>query len=1214
MLDAISFVLGIQPSQLRSHQLRDLIYRGRVENAGLLGIAGVDTDDFEKQPYPPSESDPTSAYVCAVYEKDNGECVKLRRTINNNGSSDYRIDEKIVTALQYSLALKAENILVKAKNFLVFQGDIENVAAQSPKDLARMVETISGSAEYAAEYDLLKEDFERTRDVAAEVFSRKRNLNSESKQYKEQMREREIFEAKLNEKYTVVKKLHLYRIFHNQKRHFQLLADARSLTEQLDAANARLAAIEESYSSCSAKASKASLDAKQIETQITDVKLKLEATRRSMIPVGTGKKSLQSRIELNNAKLEDLNRDMHDQQQFALKLAERLAQAESQLVEMELQTEQAFKKAQIPLEGLEEYRKLRGQFLASSGAQMEEKLTLLEIERDELMSSARNLEHQIENSSLRTTTLESSVRTAYKPKLVAATAALEEQLALYAAKITLKGTMVKKNQDLELKEAQLAAELRQIMAKLDEISLEQKETKKQKKLKENVAMLKNVLKEGAIKGVFHELVRSTLQKYDLALQTALGGNLDALVVESTAVACQCVDILKERRAGTATFIPVDSVLTDAVNLNLLRTLSDSACPAVDVAKFDDATIERAVMFALGDTLIVDTVDDARSLKWGQSVSNKMVTLDGAVLHRSGLMTGGEHIQKTSASLSWSRQDLARMSSERDEVVGQLAAIQADKNSAIEINNLSEEIVALDETVQQLRSKIGSLERDLHEREQEIEFYRQQTQNLETMHRGKIAQAAALELQMASIRSEMQSEQNTIYGDFCRTYGLDNINEYEAAIGPGLRARARERAEMQRAVASFKSQVRLHNENCAETQGRIERLLEAVTKLEENLLDVMCQWEDLEQKYSDLERRLSDLDESRKEAMQNHTRLMNVAKTVETDLSDVRADLRDLSKDVVASEEALLKVDTQRLNLLKNCKIENVDLPLENGFLDDISLEGGGDVSSAAYSVYVEYSLLEVPLQERYLAKTEAELQLRAEEIDRELQQLTPNAKAMDRLREVDDKLKNFDREFTKARQEEKQASIKFADVKQLRTERFMAAFSHIADHIDAVYKELTSGTATAGTTSIRGGSAYLTLEDEDEPYAGGIRYHAMPPQKRFRDMDLLSGGEKTMAALALLFAVHLFRPAPFFVLDEVDAALDNINVARLASYMKRHAGAGHQFIVISLKSSLFENLDSLVGIYREQRENASKTVTLDLRHYQTTSVEVEKRTEAIGYS
>lgn len=124
-------------------------------------------------------------------------------------------------------------------------------------------------------------------------------------------------------------------------------------------------------------------------------------------------------------------------------------------------------------------------------------------------------------------------------------------------------------------------------------------------------------------------------------------------------------------------------------------------------------------------------------------------------------------------------------------------------------------------------------------------------------------------------------------------------------------------------------------------------------------------------------------------------------------------------------------------------------------------------------------------------------------------------KAFDKLGEVEAKLADTTAEFDRARQEAKEAKERFSDLQRRRTNLFKTAFDHISNNIDKVYKELTKGKAAP-----MGGVAYLALEDTDEPYLHGVKYNAMPPMKRFRDMEQLSGGEKTMAALALLFAIH----------------------------------------------------------------------------------------------
>ena len=208
----------------------------------------------------------------------------------------------------------------------------------------------------------------------------------------------------------------------------------------------------------------------------------------------------------------------------------------------------------------------------------------------------------------------------------------------------------------------------------------------------------------------------------------------------------------------------------------------------------------------------------------------------------------------------------------------------------------------------------------------------------------------------------------------------------------------------------------------------------------------------------------------------------------------------------------------------------------------------------------------------------------------ELEKPNPNMRAMERLESVETRLKQTDHEYEESKAIAQAAKDAFGRVKQKRYDLFNQAFTHIQEQISHVYKDLTRSEAYP-----LGGQAYLDIEeDTDMPYLSGIKYHAMPPLKRFRDMEHLSGGEKTMAALALLFAIHSYQPSPFFVLDEVDAALDNANVDKIKKYIREHAGPGMQFIVISLKTGLFQDAESLVGVYRDQDVNSSRTLTLDV--------------------
>jgi len=248
---------------------------------------------------------------------------------------------------------------------------------------------------------------------------------------------------------------------------------------------------------------------------------------------------------------------------------------------------------------------------------------------------------------------------------------------------------------------------------------------------------------------------------------------------------------------------------------------------------------------------------------------------------------------------------------------------------------------------------------------------------------------------------------------------------------------------------------------------------------------------------------------------------------------------------------------------------------------------------AAAKIVPNYRMLPQAMKDDSSDAISNDLHNRIEDITSEIEKMTPNLRANEKLDEVELKLRKTVDEFEESRKEAKTAREQFNEVRRNRSNAFMKAFTHIEQAIDPIYKELTKM-----PNFPQGGSAYLSIENSEEPYLEGIKFNTMPPLKRFRDMDQLSGGEKTVAALALLFAIHSYFPSPFFVLDEVDAALDPMNVASVAQYLRRHCGVDTQFVVISLKSVLYEKAEALIGIYRDHEKISSRCLTLNLDDYE----------------
>lgn len=206
----------------------------------------------------------------------------------------------------------------------------------------------------------------------------------------------------------------------------------------------------------------------------------------------------------------------------------------------------------------------------------------------------------------------------------------------------------------------------------------------------------------------------------------------------------------------------------------------------------------------------------------------------------------------------------------------------------------------------------------------------------------------------------------------------------------------------------------------------------------------------------------------------------------------------------------------------------------------------------------------------------------------ELEQVRPNLKSLTRMVDLELKVSATSAEAEAARKASLDAEATFNDVKAQRATCFKTCYEHLRTEIDQIYRELTAYGDEPG------GSAFLDLEDDDEPYLKGVSYTTMVPSKRFRELHLQSGGERTVAALALLFALHSFQKPPFMILDEVDAPLDVQNVSALLEFLKK---AEFQTIVISLKDKFYAESEALVGVYKPFKSEASHVLTLDLTPY-----------------
>ncbi|KAF4618816.1 hypothetical protein D9613_009734 [Agrocybe pediades] len=1199
LMDAISFVLGVKSAQLRSSQLKDLVYRGR--RLARDGVDGETQGDEENEEEGEGEGTAKKAWVMAVYEDQDKKEWRFQRTISTTGASEYRLNDKVVTYSAYNAALISHNILVKAKNFLVFQGDVEAVASQSPKELSKLIEQISGSLELAAEYEKAKEAQERATENATFNFTKRRGIAGEIKQYKEQKTEADRFDALCQERDQLILERILTKLYHidmgiedntrevvkKNKELTGLREEQKVHDRQLDAARADQAKARTSVMQKEKNIKKAekALEGKKPELVATDAQI-THATRKLNNAVKSKEDLVKNEAQLE-AKVANLEKELVQVRKAAEKAQEEQRKASRHNIA-------------LSEESLEEYRQLKA---SSSVLAVDERQSLETLTREE-KTAARTLAQLAEKEQ------------GFEEKKATRSDELisqnEKKQELESKIVTLQEELAGIRQELENQQSERARvtklqvecdeKLQKVYSDLLQAGLDKQESEKETKFKETLANLQRLFP--GVRGRICDLCKPSARKYQTAISVILGRNIDAIVVDEEKTAIDCIEYMRNQRAGQATFIPLDTIQVKPVN-DKFRSFTKGARMAVDLVQYEPA-VERAIHHACGNALVCDTMEIAKFVCYDRGQEIKAVTLEGTVIHKSGLITGGKSGHDTSRK--WDEKDLQGLVRLRDTLLAEQRELnkqrprgKTDESLIADISRLETDITVAKDDLRACKLRITGIKDELKHISQELKTVSPELKKAKKMHDDLLQRIDAL----SQVINEAEDD---VFAAFCRKIGVSNIREYEERQLKVAQEESQARLRFDTQIARLSNQAAFEKEGLDGIRNRLERLDTLINTERANLAKLEEQKVAAEEDIASQESIVSTLKEELVGLQENLGEKSKVVDQVKKGALKASKLLDQALKEIAAHNDEIEKYALERSAIYRKCRLDEIQLPLLEGNLKNVPMEENlreemaMDVDededatqrpkvAADYGIQVDFESIDEDSTEA-LAETLERLEKEIADKNAEIDRMAPNMKAMERLDDVETKLADTEREAEKARKESKTARDNFNEIKKRRCDLFNKAYTHICDHIDPVYKELTKGKA-----SPMGGVAYLSLEDSEEPYNGGIKYHAMPPMKRFRDMEQLSGGEKTVAALALLFAIHSYQPAPFFVLDEVDAALDNTNVARVANYIRAHASDTFQFVVISLKGSLYERGQSLVGIYRDQDVNSSRTLTLDLTQY-----------------
>ncbi|KAI8089897.1 RecF/RecN/SMC [Halteromyces radiatus] len=1201
LMDAISFVLGVNSAHLRSHSIKDMIYRASALQP---------QDDNTSTTARTTSRGPRQAHVTAVFEKDDGQQVRFMRTAFQTGQSEYRINNKQVPYSEYNATLEKESILVKAKNFLVFQGDVESVASQNPNELTKLIEQISGSWEYKEEYDRLKVQLDTAVENNAHALNKKRGITLEVKQYRQQKEEAERFTQLLQERREMSARYLVWKLYHVEQKIHAMEEDANNKKIAVNGVTTDQLALENKFKSVRKEKALIHRDRTRRELQIKKAKNDLAEKRPASIMIQGKVEHLEKKIEQIQQNGNRTQNDFEQQKQHVADIenALQLLHSEESKYNDELAQTNYDQGPHLTAEQMTTYEQLKQAVNVESNKEQEQisnlqqkrKLVVQEIDRQKSKLA------QLEASGVRYKDDRQQVME-HGNALTEDKLKISKQLEVRQQELS---SLEQQRVDIHRREVVLNEQLQGILNQLMEAKVMQQESDKDTKFKESLAQMKQL--HPGVHGALSKLCKPTQRKYGLAVSTILGRNLDAIVVDDQKTAIDCIQYLREQRLGSATFLPLNTLSIPPIN-DRLRNLPRASL-AVDVIQCDHL-YAPAVQYACGNSIICDNLASAKRICYEMGEDVKAVTLDGSVIHRSGLMTGGPSTSQNDKI--WDETDVEGLMRTRDKILAELNELCRNKRMGS-----AEELAKSD--CDGLSSRLSVILDEIKIEEQrlkDIDSSLQSIQDNMIIHQQQIAHSesalTALDNQIQQVQELVAVVEDRIFGDFCSVLGLSNIREYEASQFTVPEQVREQRAKFNTQRSRLQTQLSFDKEQLENLQGRLVKLTESLQESQQEKQRYEAELVNL----GELQQQLTNDVENYQVELQKQ---IEQEKSKQQELDDIRLSLEERGKDMDAylkemaqMESKIEKIRAERAAIFRKCKLEDIRLPLISGSMDDVLMDDANVVASDAstsssmdtssmdiddptngailstdWIVEVDYSVLDdderndnsAQLEKRYLD----DLKSRNEVIEK----MAPNLKAIDRLEGVEQRLGDMEDEYKSARKVAETAKEKFDKVKNKRRSLFQSAFTHISEHIDQVYKELTKT-----STFPLGGTAYLTLEDTDEPYLKGVLYHAMPPMKRFRDMGQLSGGEKSMAALALLFAIRSYQPSPFFVLDEVDAALDNTNVKKVVGYIRRHANDQFQFIVISFKNILYERAQSLVGIYRDNDLNSSKSLTLKLDEY-----------------
>ena len=1080
------------------------------------------------------------ASVKVVFDLDDeeGNEISFTRKVKKSTQgyiSTYYINDKPQTQTQVHNELEKYQITPNSYN-IIMQGDVISLVNCSSTERRKFIDEVAGTADFDRKIEMATKELEGVEERVQNSTIILNEIQSRVEQLKEErevaLKYRELKENKdsLESKISVVKYFDFKRILDMVHQNILEAQKNQKLKEnEVKALDKNLEEIKKEYDEICQKV-KAQGEDKQLEVKRQSEEKKGEIQRKKDSIIHTDKV-----IFTNNKTIENAKNGIEDFIEKKNSCKDLIKEKEKETEKLNKELELAKEKLNKVLEEVTGLNKTADTYIEKR-AKLRKDSDLIKDEETNILKEKLSFESRLELLNNELTNAKNA-----KENILSGQKTFKEdkdKLELMIEKLS------KEMEDLRLLQKLTFESLDKTKNDSNDIMYNiQLSNKKISELEANKRAFKTyglgagveTIMQSNLKGVHAPLLQlaDVEAEYVDAINEALGARARFVIVENEHVASQAIEILKSQGRDRATFLPLNKLKPAPSKLALPKDKGVIDF-AINLMDFDDKYID-AFYFALGETLVVDNMETAKKLMG----KFRIVTLDGEIFEKSGAITGGAKRKNTMMFGKLDDKDLEKYKQRLIEFETKYKETEEKKNS-------------LDKKLDKIRNDFSNASNSYNGAKIELNALvanNSKSEELLEAHNNKIKE---IEPEIKSLNSKLdklEEKHVKIIDDLTKIQ--EEIKEVEKFIDEGelnkLKDLTKENEEeikkIEKQISNVETEIYRDNQNIIFYDKMIEQKELDINKLQNDNAGLKTDKEKFEAEIKVLEKVLFELEEKIVELGKNLVELQDLRQKIQDNMLKSQNDKNILENEIERIKEQIESSKARRNEIEPQLKETVEELKQKGVELDSIEP--------------TEMTIDEITNKIQKLQKKMDELGL-------------VNMRAVEAYEEVMTKQNELKEKLDTLEKEKTEIQNRMTGYENLKKETFINTFNQVNRHFEEIFTDLTDG------------EGKLVLENPENPFLGGLTVEGQQKDKKKQKLAGMSGGEKTLMALSLVFAVQRYLPAPFYALDEVDAALDGFNVERIARMITKQSEKT-QFVVISQRSQMIESAERMIGVTQKDK-------------------------------